>query len=422
MDNANTNNAAEQHYDYGQLAENPDLFGFLVGWVAEMALVYSHMARMNGPTGGDGEYWDKAAAEIRRLAAMLFGYCVHCRVMAPPPLVEDMKELLKQYGPQGYRTSRQAQHERESLHDDRYKRPPDPDYSWEFPTLLTSALEKEDTGQFGQLCETLKGCLNAFTDLIEGAVATAPEYRKWISEEEYEDIEPSTAAWLGVDLANFAWSITGGQTPGYLVRLIRAFDNERIPYGDWWLFQHMRDVVESGVDTDEGDSVLDDRKYEADSAEWDQIRSKLLNVPAEVAATADMTDPLAPDHRIGRLHEALDRICAPDSSCIVSYLDCCPNQVPWDPSNADYIPASGAEVISQNKITMQALSNETTRNTRIRFMKTGRQRRVHKGDFLSFLFDRGIQSVPASDEPHEGLSQTEQSRKDKLDRKKGRIK
>jgi len=416
MDDTSKDGTAAQHYDYGQLAPSPDTFSFLVGWVAEMALVYSHLARMNGPTGRDGAYWDRAAAEIRRLTAMLFGYCVHCGVMAPAALVDDMKTLLNLYGPDGYRASRQAQEERRSLQDYRYRTTPEghPDYCWRFPSLLGDAL-KEETGQFGRLCDTLTKCYEGFTDLIMGAVLTAPVYREWLSEEEYDDIEPSTAALLGADLANFTWSITGGQTLQDLKQLIRAFDNERIPFGDWRLRPYMADVAEVELDSGEGDGSGTSKAYRADSDEWGRIKSRLLTIPAALAKTGDMGDPLAPDHPIGRLPEALDRICAPSSSCVADYVDCRPNQVPWNPDDKDYIPTSEAETISQDRITMQALNNETRRNTRIRFMTNGRNRRVHGGDFLAFLFfDRKIQAVPATDEPQEGLTPAQQARRDAI--------
>ena len=96
-----------------------------------------------------------------------------------------------------------------------------------------------------------------------------------------------------------------------------------------------------------------------------------------------------------------------------------PNQVPWDPGDPDYISSSEAQVMSGSKLTLSAISKLTSRDTKIRFMRKARRRRVHKGDFAAHLLDRGITPVAISDELPDGVTTAEQLRYDKERSKKG---
>ena len=149
--------ARQTKYDYRELARNPKVFGFFIGWFGQRLFALVHMAQIS-PVGTESKkLWDLGRKEVCRLATMLRAWCDEHGTKVPQELVDSLVTLNRDFGPEGYRTSVQALREPPDLGDPRFRKAGDGCHALDqdyFPDILA-----EDHGmpdEFGELCSRLR--------------------------------------------------------------------------------------------------------------------------------------------------------------------------------------------------------------------------------------------------------------------------
>lgn len=159
-------------YDYADLARQPKVLGFFLGWFGQELLFHTHFARSQRnfyqPSSGRLDCWELCRRESCRLLEMLLAYCQADEAIAPKDLLHSLHYLIDEYGPEGYQVSLQAGQERLELKEDRYELNP---ADWhEHPRRIFPDVRVIDTtapGRFGDLCARLTRTVARFAEILE---------------------------------------------------------------------------------------------------------------------------------------------------------------------------------------------------------------------------------------------------------------
>jgi len=149
--------ARKAKYDYRELARNPKVFGFFIGWFGQRLFALIHVAQISPVGGQSKKLWDLGRKEVCRLATMLRAWCDEHDTKVSQELVDSLITLSRDFGPEGYRTSVQALREPSDLGDPRFRKAGDGHHALDqdyFPDIL--AEDHGMPGEFGELCSRLR--------------------------------------------------------------------------------------------------------------------------------------------------------------------------------------------------------------------------------------------------------------------------